>query len=83
VSQYISTKYPGLTLSSTNYQPAAAATPTQVQESAPVPVPEAVPAAVIKESFGAVATCDTTKSMVIFILVAFAMYIFFGVFFEN
>ena len=96
VAQYISSKYPNLQLSGTSYQPAPGGVPPvvppggvppvvppEVPPAVPPAVPSAVPSAVSsKESFGAV-TCDTTKNMVIFILVAFMIYIFFGLFFDR
>ena len=84
VSQYISSKYPGLTLSAISSQPAGSQ-PAGSQQ----PVvssgfqPTGFQQVGAKESFGATASCDNTKNMVIFILVAFAMYIFFSLFLEN
>lgn len=91
VSQYISSKYPGLTLSATSYQPAGSQ-PAGSQQPAPPQQPvvssgfqttgsQQVMGA--KESFGATASCDTTKNMILFILMAFVMYMFFSLFFEN
>jgi hypothetical protein len=99
VSQYISNKYPALTLSSTNYQPPgppgpppAIQQPTVYQPQPPPeppgpppgpPGPQPTVPQQSKETFGAGAMCDTTKNMIIFIMLAAMVYIFFSLFFEN
>jgi hypothetical protein len=114
VSQYISNKYPALSLSSTVYQPTSGPPgqqptvyqqppeppgqyptvyqqppgppgqqPTVYQQPPEPPGQPPIVPQQSKETFGAGAMCDNTKNMIIFILLAAMVYIFFSLFFDN